>query len=252
MGYLKEVPSFNMPAKTTGMKGRPITREEFERLQAQTVAVVGAELAADWANDLEGLWWSGLRLGEATILHWWDDRQLAVDLTGRRPMFRIQAASEKGGRFRMLPMAPEFAEWLQRQPEDRRSGFVFQFRSSEGLDRLSTDWVSKLISRMGEKAGVKVSERRKVQGGKLVDEIKYASAHDFRRAFGYRWSTRVMPPVLMEMMRHASITTTMEFYVGRNGEAAADQIWQAFANETANSRATQEQRESRPESKDIA
>jgi len=33
----------------------------------------------------------------------------------------------------------------------------------------------------------------------------------------------------MEMMRHQDITTTQQFYVGRNAEASADVIWDAFA-----------------------
>ena len=64
--------------------------------------------------------------------------------------------------------------------------------------------------------------------------VKYASAHDLRRRFGFRWSQRVMPPVLQQMMRHESIQTTMEFYVGKNSEAAAEAIGSALANTSAN------------------
>ncbi len=52
--------------------------------------------------------------------------------------------------------------------------------------------------------------------------IKYASAHDLRRIFGERWSTRIMPEVLMELMRHETIDTTMKYDVGRNAERTAD------------------------------
>ncbi len=62
---------------------------------------------------------------------------------------------------------------------------------------------------------------------------RYASAHDLRRAFGFRWSTRVMPPVLRELMRHESIDTTMQFYVGRNAEATAETVWSSFAKQPA-------------------
>lgn len=57
---------------------------------------------------------------------------------------------------------------------------------------------------------------------------KYASAHDLRRAFGSRWSLRVMPQVLMELMRHESIETTMRYYVGQNAQRTADAAWAAF------------------------
>jgi integrase len=56
---------------------------------------------------------------------------------------------------------------------------------------------------------------------------KHATAHDLRRAFGFRWALRVLPPVLMELMRHESIQTTMQFYVGRNAAIAAREAWRA-------------------------
>ena len=70
---------------------------------------------------------------------------------------------------------------------------------------------------------------------------KYASAHDLRRAFGLRWSSRVMPAVLQQLMRHESIDTTMRYYVGRDADAVADTLWDAFetnagGNKTGNNR----------------
>jgi integrase len=44
---------------------------------------------------------------------------------------------------------------------------------------------------------------------------KFASTHDLRRSFGTRWSSKVMPAVLMQLMRHDSIETTMKFMWGR-------------------------------------
>ena len=46
---------------------------------------------------------------------------------------------------------------------------------------------------------------------KHPEKVKYASAHDFRRAFGVRWAARLMPAQLMELMRHESIETTLRF-----------------------------------------
>ena len=57
--------------------------------------------------------------------------------------------------------------------------------------------------------------------GNLETVSKYASVHDLRQAFGFRWSRRIMPPVLKELMRHAEIATTMNFYVGVNAQATA-------------------------------
>ena len=58
--------------------------------------------------------------------------------------------------------------------------------------------------------------------------MKYASAHDFRRAFGVRWAARLMPAQLMELMRHESIETTLRFYVGTDAQRTAEAAWVAF------------------------
>ena len=69
---------------------------------------------------------------------------------------------------------------------------------------------------------------------------KYASPHDFRQPFGFRWSLLVMPAVLQQLMRHENIATTMQFYVGRNAKSASAAAREAlrqkngFANNFAN------------------
>ena len=45
--------------------------------------------------------------------------------------------------------------------------------------------------------------------------MKYASAHDFRRAFGVRWAARLMPAQLMESMRHELLEFTGESLLGQ-------------------------------------
>ena len=77
----------------------------------------------------------------------------------------------------------------------------------------------------GRIAVVKVDQN----GGK----VKYASAHDLRRSFGERWATRVMPPVLQELMRHDSIQTTMRYYVGRNARNTASILWDVVKSQPA-------------------
>jgi hypothetical protein len=83
---------------------------------------------------------------------------------------------------------------------------------------------------MRSAAAIKVEETTR----KGKPHIKFASAHDLRRSFGERWAMRVMPQVLMELMRHESIDTTMAFYVGRNAERTADALWAAVENQKSN------------------
>ncbi len=229
------------------MKGRPITGEEFDRLLDKVASVVSPrmkkgktpskkqaertrQIVASWQDYLKGLWWSGLRLRESLDL-WWDrDDRLCVDLSGKHPMLRIPAACEKGNRDRLLPMAPEFAEFLLATPEHKRTGRVFRPLSRRVCgEYLGHFRVSETICEIGKVAGVKVSTDPR------TGRVKYASAHDLRRSFGERWAARVMPHVLKELMRHESIDTTMKYYVGRNAQSTAQTLWESHrSNRTSN------------------
>ncbi len=250
---LPEVPKIKMPKRAKQqkvMKGRPITGEEFERMlgkvEAGLLAVritkvskrpIGmkakekllamrqqqaAAVAASWKHLLRGLWLSGLRLGEALEL-WWDERpdKISVDLESRRPMLRIRAELEKGGQDRILPMTPDFASFLLETPEGERHGPVFRPLGLRGQQCRGVDYASRRICAIGEAAGVKVNSDPK-------GNVKFASAHDLRRAFGARWAPKVMPAVLQQLMRHESIETTLRYYVGQNAHATADAVWSAW------------------------
>lgn len=216
---LVECPVFRMPRGTSfgQSKGRAVTGEEFERMLAAVPKVVPKAQVEAYRFLLKGLWWSGLRLGEALKLSWDDPKDLMVDISGKRPLLRIQAAAEKGKKDRVLPLAPEAAELLESVPTEERSGLVFKLRSRVDLDRpLRVDNVSPLVVEIGKKAGIRVSER------------KTASAHDLRRSFGLRWADRVKPHVLQQLMRHASIQTTLTFYVQSDAADMAELVWSAF------------------------
>jgi integrase len=201
------------------MRGRPITAEEFERMLAETRKVVGDAEAGRWEFYLQGLWTSGLRLAESLELYWDRGEKLHPVFEGRYPMLRIPAALEKGHKDRLLPMAPEFAKLLANVPEIDRTGPVFKLARIDGKPgRPSSDAVSKAVSKIGAKANVRVGE------------TKTASAHDLRRAFGERWSAKLMPAQLMELMRHESIETTLTYYVGRNAERTAAALWESAGN----------------------
>jgi integrase len=220
------------------MKGRPITGEEFERMLKATAAVVGDEAAPAWGRYLRGLWTSGLRLTESLDLSW--DRQgglVPVLPEHGRPTLLVPAELEKGHTDRILPMPPEFALQLAETPPLERKGPVFLLSGTRMKGRRpKARRVSEIISAIGKKAGVVVHV-----APADPTKVKYASAHDFRRAFGERWAARVMPKQLQELMRHESIETTLRYYVGRNAERTADVCWEAFerAQASATSRPPQ-------------
>lgn len=212
-----------------GMKGRPLTDTEFAAMLVAVPGVVGDAAAPSWRHWMEGLWWGGFRLEESLELYWDRPDKMRPDLSGKHPMLRIRDWLEKGHRDRLLPLAPEFADFLKRTPEDLRVGPVFILRGI--VDRLGrpprcsdtrdADWIGRICSRIGKAAGIVVDA---ADGGK----VKYASAHDLRRSFGVRWAQRVMPPVLQQLMRHEDIKTTMKYYVSINAEQLAGTVWDAY------------------------
>lgn len=205
------------------MKGRALATEEFERMLDKASDVVTGKQSPSWKYLLEGYWLSGLRLEEGMALRWdFRDDWFCVDFSDKFPMFHIPANEEKGHKDRSLPMAPEFAVFLSKTPLNDRTGFVFRpgLRRPKKSDngRCTAAYVGQTISKIGEKANIKVSHRGKT---------KYASVHDLRRSFGTRWSPKVQPTVLMELMRHDNIETTLRYYVGVNSQSTASQLWNA-------------------------
>jgi len=96
-----------------------------------------------------------------------------------------------------------------------------------------------LVTLIGEKAGVKVKTETGPDG---KPKVKFASAHDLRRSFGERWASRVMPPILKELMRHESIETTLRYYVGRNAQSTAAVLWDAHRRKSTKKSPTDEPR----------
>ena len=217
MGLLRAMPQFDMP-RAGDAKARPVTTEEFERLLDQAAAVRPRDTKV-WTRVLNGLWLSGLRLGEAMRLSWDQDTPFAVDLSGRFPAFRIEALAQKGRRDERLPMTPDFATWLLQTPEADRHGQVFPLPSLRDGTPQSIVKAGCTISAIGESARVVVAKDPD------TGKVKYASAHDLRRSFGTRWAKKVMPAVLQRLMRHRSINTTMKYYVGIEADDVAADLW---------------------------
>jgi integrase len=196
-GLLPILPAFTIPKRAKrakAMRGRAISGEEFDRMIEATPKVVENIAAASWKFYLRGLWLSGLRLSESLTLRWDDAPEaIIVDLSGRRPMLRIPAEAEKGNQDRLLPMKPDFARMLEAVPQRERQGRVFKLLKADGTPFRAKRWdAGRVVSEIGKAAGVVVDVRRK--GEETVKE--FASAHDLRRAFGFRWAMRVMPAVL--------------------------------------------------------
>lgn len=235
---LAVLPRITIPKRIKGskiMRGRPLCKEEFERMLEAVPLVVESVAATSWDFFLKGLWESGLRLAEALSLRWDEslENAMVVDFSDEMPMLRIPGDAQKSREDQLWPITPSFAALLESVPESQRRGRVFKLISPSGRPMtVSEAEVSRIITRMGKKAGIVVDERMKTkldENGKPqhIAVRKYASAHDFRRSFGKRWASKLMPQELQALMRHASITTTMSYYVGSMAKEAAKKLWAA-------------------------
>jgi site-specific recombinase XerD len=113
--------------------------------------------------------------------------------------------------------------WVQPVPRIRKvkasklrhaKGRPITLEEFERLLAVTEKVVGKVISRIGEKAGVVV--RR--DGSRP----KYASVHDLRRSLAERLlDTGVLERIVSRVMRHASPQTTQRYYAPRNVQPAA-------------------------------
>jgi integrase len=224
-GHLRRVPDFTMVDNQATAKARGVTTEEFERMLAATEKVIEGPLQTIhlWRRLLRGLWASGMRLGEALALRW-HDGPVCIVTSGKRPAVRFGGEIQKNGKDQTVPITPEFWEVLNEIPEGERVGYVFDVSAERvrvggkvfAVTCRRVDVIGRVITELGKVALVKVNHKG-----------KFASSHDIRRAFGARWATKVVPTVLMQLMRHANIDTTMRYYAGGAVDVVSDAVWSA-------------------------
>jgi integrase len=219
-GMMPKAPSIEMPKAAKGQslaRSRAVTTEEYERMLA-AVAKVRPDDAPAWQRLISAAWLGGLRLGELVALSW-DEGPFSVDLSGKRPGFRILAEGQKSGRDEVLPMVPELAELLFATPEAERQGRVFRLIDQRTHKPLTVHQIGRVVGKIGRKAGVVTNKA----------EGKYAGLHDLRRGFCTRWAKREMPAVLRRLARHASIQTTLAYYVDLDTADLAEALWAKHA-----------------------
>jgi integrase len=238
-GYLRSMPDVDMPKRAKGisqaMRGRPLVEEELDRM-IDKVPEKRKREPKKWQQLLRGLWWGGLRLSEALALSWDEEAPISVCMRGKYPTLRIQAEAQKSRRDQLLPIAPEFAEMLLAVPEAERHGLVFGIYGQNGQP-LSTKRASRYISSIGKAANVVTNKA----------ENRHGTAHDLRRAFCTRWARRIMPADLNKLARHASMNTTMQFYVSRTAEDVGDMLRLALGTNSGTSDQKPEDREAMTE-----
>jgi hypothetical protein len=95
-----------------------------------------------------------MRPAEFLKLHWTHERLLYADFDGRRPMFCLQPDAQKSNKAEILPMTPEFAEFLMQTPESEQDGYLFNpfSRRPQRINsgRMRLDSTSNVIVEIGK------------------------------------------------------------------------------------------------------
>ena len=194
-------------------KGRPLTDFEFARM-LKACSVACPKDPDSWRYLLQGLWESGLRVGEAMNLSWDIPGTIRiVSLKSGRPAIQIPGKRQKNRKLQTIPVTVMCEDLLDEHPT--QTGWVFNPTMRSGrAGRPGVDAVSRAISDVGEKALIVVN-----------DAGKFASAHDLRRSFGQRMADRgVTLRDLQKLMRHLSFTTTETFHLSDQIEEIGDRI----------------------------
>ena len=196
--------------RKSGMRSRPITGEEFDRI----IAAAESERPNDyivWQDFLRGLWHSSLRVDELRRLSWDSRSELSIDESGQYPMIRMFAEGHKSGRDCFQPITPEFWELISKTGRSR-SGYVFPLPARKG-DQMTAKRVIRVISDIGKAAGV------------ITDPTtgKTATSHDIgRRAALTRLSKVLTMSQTQQWARHSDPRTTSQFYLRDEANALAE------------------------------
>jgi integrase len=100
-------------------------------------------------------------------------------------------------------------------PEDQRHGTVFLVDNGQGA-QLSLKRLCRRIGEIGELARVVTNP----------ETGKYASAHDFRRAFARRMKARVPRDELKRWTRHEQDSTLETYYLQQDAQELASRLWE--------------------------
>ena len=228
MGWLPTVPSIKRVkvSKLKQMKGRPLTAAEFDAMIEATVKVTGERVEGSWHSVLNGLWESGLRLGELLSMTWDQPNTIRpVWQRGQEPVLEIPAPMQKNDTEEAIPMLPGFEALLLETPEDERTGWIFNPRSLQyhagrapRHERHDAEWVGKVITRIGKQAGIVVDSGDATRS----KAVKYGSAHDLRRSCSDRlYDAGVPEPIIQAVMRHADAQTTRRHYKSKDVQKTA-------------------------------
>ena len=136
----------------------------------------------------------------------------------QRAVFRLADAAAgfvKGVEDQWVPLDPQLQATLEALPWCGRK--VFHFVNKRTGEPVTPDGLSRIITNLARKAGVRLSMKT------------------LRKGFGSRYAGKVPAQVLQKLMRHASISTTRDFYANIDNAVEEAILGASECNSSGNS-----------------
>lgn len=204
-GVIQKVPKFHLPKikQVSESRGKAVTFAEYQKLRSAAASVVGPENERDWHLLMDIAWESGMRFNELLNLSWENGKnKIFVNLTDDPPTIIFPAGLQKNKTYSEMVIIPSLLKLLTSIEPEKRKGYVLNLRGPRGTEIRDRNSASRIFRRIAVAADCYQS----------AGSDETVTMHDFRRAFGTRNSEKYSPAILAKLMRHSSISVTMQFY----------------------------------------
>lgn len=191
--------------RTSKAKGRSLTLEEIERMEAAIpLCVKSYELPDGFLRGMKAAQLIGMRLAEVWIFSWgpMPGTHYPVRLDRGNPAVMFSDV-QKSGQAQEVPLTPAAAAWLRSL--DRDGEWICRTVGKRGVHKTSNR-LGRVVAAAGQKAGV-VTKRG--DDGKV---LKCASLHDLRRTFAATLHQTLNVSELARMTRHSDVSTLLDYY----------------------------------------
>ena len=228
-GLIRKCPKIVLPRCVSTPKGRALTADEIVKIETgfESIFTAHPAKAAEWKRLVRLMVASGLRINEAVHLTWdkSPDKTYVDWQSHDWPVLVTPAAGDKARIERTWPLHPDAWRIIEVPPEARH-GMVLRLMKIDSWDRVTdTKLAIRYVSWAGFKSGVQ------------TDPGKFATSHDLRRTFCLciAQDSRLTQLQQMALMRHRSIQTTVQYYIGRDLKALGDSLWRGVGAAVAGS-----------------
>ena len=226
-----KVPKVTMKeTRVRQMRSKPVTREMHNNVCIR-ILEKRPRHGRQFALMLGLMWHTGLRHGEAMTIAW-DNSPIILNMEAKHPRIEFYSEGQKNKTDDVVPLTREAIDFINEHwPERTRHGKLVLLRYEEASKQ-------KVWLKSGRRFGPRILTNQETvadivrEAAKDVgactnfegQKTKWATPHDWRRAFATRMSSRVTPQQLARLLRHKNTATAQLYYVFEDCDTLAEEI----------------------------